>query len=204
MKSLYETILSSTKSGLKSFVLDKTKPVIDNVLNANSEFPMLWFLEGNNLRLDKDTVKKVVNKLVNKLKKVLPEKALFGINQYGVHQIAKQTVEKWDTARLRNSRNAYYCIEIEYAMRDKNRKIRQKTLNEYIIWLTEDSICALDIPETKSILNELDTHFDKYDTQNEINLTSTHFMGSNIESKLGGKYRIYSFKDLKKEFVAKK
>lgn len=200
MKSLYESILSSTKSGLRSFVWDKTKPVIDKILNANSEFPMLWFLEGNNLRLDKDTVKKVVNKL----KKVLPEKALFGMNQYGVHQIAKQTVEKWDTARFTNQRCAYYCIEIEYAIRDENRKIRQKTLNEYIIWLTEDGICVLDIPETKSMLNELDTHFDKYDTQNELNLTSTHFLGPNIESNLGAKYRVYSFKDLKKEFVALK
>ena len=200
MKSLYESILSSTKSGLKSFVWNKTKPVIDNVLNANSEFPMLWFLEGNNLRLDNDTVKKIINKL----KKVLPKDALFGINQYGVHQIARQDVENWNTARLRNSRNAYYCIEIEYAIRDENRKIRQRILNEYIIWLSEDGICALDIPETKSILDELDTHFDKYDTQNEINLTSTYDPESNIESNLGGKYGVYSFKDLKKEFVALK
>ena len=196
MKSLYESILSSTKSGLRSFVWDKTKPVIDNVLNARSEFPMLWFLEGNNLRLDNDTVKKIVNKL----KKVLPEKALFGINQYGVHQIAKQTVEKYDTARFTNSRCGYYCIEIEYAIRDENRKIRQRTLNEYIIWLTEDSICALDIPDTKSMLTELDSHFDKYDIQNVVNLTSTY----SLESKLGGKYRVYSFKDLKKEFIATK
>lgn len=200
MKSLYESILSSTKSGLKSFVWDKTKPVIDKILNANSEFPMLWFLEGNNLRLDKDTVKKVVNKL----KKVLPKEALFGINQYGVKQIAKQRVEYWNTARFSNPRCAYYCIEIEYAIRDENRKIRQRTLNEYIIWLTEDGICALDIPETKSMLNELDTHFDKYDTQKEVTLASTHFPGSNIESNLGAKYRVYSFKDLTKEFVALK
>ena len=200
MKSLYESILSSTKTGLKSFVWDKTKPVIDKILNANSEFPMLWFLEGNNLRLDNDIVKKIVNKL----KKVLPEKALFGINQYGVHQIAKQTVEKWDTARFNNPRYGYYCIEIEYAVRDENRRIRQRILNEYIIWLTENGICALDIPETKSILDELDTHFDKYDTQNEINLTSKYDPESNIESNLGGKYRVYSFKDLIKEFVALK
>ncbi len=200
MKSLYESILSSTKTGLRSFVWDKTKPVIDKILNANSEFPMLWFLEGNNLRLDKDTVKKVVNKL----KKVLPKKALFGMDQYGVPQIAIQTVEKWDTTRFTNQRYAYYCIEIEYAIRDENRKIRQRALNEYIIWLTEDGICALDIPETKSILNELDTHFDKYDIQNEVNLTSTYNPESNIESNLGAKYRVYSFKDLKKEFVALK
>ena len=66
--------------------------------------------------------------------------------------------------------------------------------------MTEDGICALDIPETKSMLNELDTHFDKYDIQKEVNLTSTY----SLESKLGGKYRIYSFKYLKKEFIALK
>ena len=200
MKSLYESILDSTKSGLKSFVWDKTKPVIDKILNANSEFPMLWFLEGNNLRLDKDTVKKIINKL----KKVLPKDALFGMNQYGVHQIAKQAVEKWDIARFNNPRYGYYCIEIEYAVRDENRRIRQRILNEYIIWLTENGICALDIPQTKSILDELDTHFDKYDTQNEVSLTSTYDPESNIESNLGAKYRVYSFKDLKKEFIALK
>ena len=66
-----------------------TKQVIDNVLNAHSEFPMLLFLEGNNLRLDKNTIKKIVNKL----KKTLPEGALFGMTSYGIPQIAKQTVE---------------------------------------------------------------------------------------------------------------
>lgn len=198
MKSLYESILSSTKTGLRSFVWDKTKPVIDRVLNANSEFPMLWFLEGNNLRLDNDVVKKIVNKL----KKVLPEKALFGINQYGVHQIAKQTIEKYNTVGPNNSRHAYYDIEIEYAIRPlaQHRGISQTSLIENIIYLTEDNIYALDIPETKSMLKELDTHFDKYDIQNIVNLTSSY----SLESKLGGKYRIYSFKDLKKEFIALK
>ena len=199
MKSLYESILSSTKSGLKPFVWDKTKPVIDNILNANSEYPMEWFLEGNNLRLDNDTIKKIVNKL----KKVLPEKALFGMNQYGVPQIAKQRVECWNTSKTTNPRFAYYCIEIGYAIRNGlsfDNRIRSRILIEKLIWLTEDNICALDIPETKSILNELDTHFDKYDIQNVVNLTSTY----SLESKLGGKYRIYSFKDLKKEFIALK
>lgn len=198
MKSLYESILSSTKTGLRSFVWDKTKPVIDRVLNANSEFPMLWFLEGNNLRLDNDVVKKIVNKL----KKVLPEKALFGMNQYGVPQIAKQKVENYNTVGPNNSRHAYYDIEIEYAIRPlaQHRGISQTSLIENIIYLTEDNIYALDIPETKNILNELDTHFDKYDIQNVVNITSSY----SLESKLGGKYRIYSFKDLTKEFVALK
>lgn len=58
MKSLYETILTSTNSGLHATIWNKTKPVIDSVLNSSSEFPVGWFLEGNNIRLDKDTAKK--------------------------------------------------------------------------------------------------------------------------------------------------
>lgn len=159
---------------------------------------MLWFLEENNLRLDNDVVKKIVNKL----KKVLPEKALFGINQYGVHQIARQNVEKYNTVGPNNSRHAYYDIEIEYAIRPlaQHRGISQTSLIENIIYLTEDNIYALDIPDTKSILDELDIHFVKYTTQDEVKLSDTYEM----ESKLGGKYRVYSFKDLKKEFVDKK
>lgn len=197
MKSLYESILGSTKTGLRSFVWDKTKPVIDNILNANSEYPMEWFLEGNNLRLDNAAVKKIVNKLKN----FLPENALFGMRQYNVHQISKQTVENWSTVKFTNPRFAFYRIEIQYAIRDDlDSRIKTRILDENIIWLTEDNIYALDIPETKSILDELDTHFDKYDTQNIVNLTSTY----SLESKLGGKYRVYSFKDLIKEFVATK
>lgn len=195
MKTLYETILGSTKSGLKSFVWDKTKTVIDNVLNANSEFYMKWFLEGNNIRLDKDTVKKIVNKL----KKKLPEGALFGMKQYGVQQIDKQTVEAYATAKFANPKYAFYRIKIEYGIREYGsyRKISQTAMLEFLIYLTEDHIYALDIPETKNILDELDTHFAKYETRNEVNLTSTY----HVKSKLGGKYRVYSFKDLTKEFV---
>ena len=198
MKSLYESILSSTKSGLKSFVWDKTKPVIDDVITARTEFPMLWFLEGNNLRLDKDTV----NKIVNKLKKVLPKNAVFGRN-YGIRQIDKQNVEEYNSANSPNHlKYSYYKIEIEYAIRPlgKSRSVSRTGMSEFLIYLTEDCIYALDIPETKSILNELDTHFAKYVTQDEVKLTDSY----TIWSKLGGKYRIYSFKDLIKEFVATK
>ena len=197
MKSLYESILSSTKSGLKSFVWDKTKPVIDDVITARTEFPMLWFLEGNNLRLDKDTV----NKIVNKLKKVLPKNAVFGRN-YGIRQIAKQDVEKYYTANYPDLKYACYNIEITYGVKiggPRNFSTRTE-MREFLIHLTYDHIYALDIPETKSMLDELDTHFTKYATQDEVKLSPTY----TIWSELGGKYRIYSFKDLIKEFVATK
>ena len=66
--------------------------------------------------------------------------------------------------------------------------------------MTEDSIYALDIPETKNILDELDTHFAKYTTQDKVEIVDKYSM----ESSIGGKYRIYSFKDLTKEFVDRK
>ena len=157
---------------------------------------MRWFLEDNNLRLDKDNVKKIVNKL----KKALPEGALFGY-KYGVPQIAKQFVEKYDTIKFTSIKYAYYEIEIAYAHRTDlyRHGISQTEKREFIIYLTDDCIYALDIPETKSILAELDDHFSKYTTQDEVKLSDTFKM----KSKIGGKYRVYSFKDLTKEFIYK-
>lgn len=197
MKSLYESILSSTSSG-KSFIMDKIKPIIDNILNAKLGIPMEWFLEGNNLRLDKDAVKKIVNKL----KKVLPEGALFG-NTYNIPKISKQDVEECDSVNYTYlaARYAYYKIKIEYAIRTDlyRHSFAVTEKSEYIIYLTDDYIYALDIPETKYILDNLDEHFAKYTTQDEVKLTDTNKKKSNI----GGKYRIYSFKDITKEFVSK-
>lgn len=195
MKTLYETILTSTNSGLQATIWNKTKPVIDSVLNSSSEFQVEWFLEGNNIRLDKDTTKKIVNKL----KKVLPEGALFGY-RYGIPQIAKQNIEGYGVIKHTNPRFAYYRIEIEYAYiwhEFFKSGVSTKIFVENLICLTGDYIYALDIPETKSILNNLDKHFSKYVIQDEVKLTDTYTM----QSKIGGKYRVYSFKDIIKEFI---
>lgn len=202
MKTLKESILNSANHSGEGFKAQRrnemTKQVIDNVLNAHSEFPMLWFLEGNNLRLDNDTIKKIVNKL----KKTLPKEAIFGMTGYGVPQIAKQKVEKYDTVNYPSRKYSYYKIEISYGTKPWGpyRGVAQTEKSEFLIYLTYDYIYALDIPETKSILDELDTHFAKYVTQDEVKLTDTYKMKSNI----GGKYRIYSFKDLTEEFVDRK
>jgi hypothetical protein len=175
-------------------IYDKTKPVIDDILNSPLEFDMGWFLEENNLRLDKDVVKKIVNKL----KKALPKEALFG-RIYGVPQIAKQRVEDYRSVNYANPKYAYYKISISYAFYDTlrdTRRITQSSENEYIIYLTKDFIYALDISETKNILDELDTHFAKYVTKDDIKRDDKY----TIESNIGGKYRVYSFKDLIKEF----
>ena len=200
MKTLKESILNHSSHGAEGFKEQRRnemiKQVIDKVLNASSEFHMIWFLERNNLRLDKDTVKKIVNKL----KRVLPEGALFGMTSYGVPQIAKQQAEWYNT--VNRYRYAYYRIEIEYALRSTlhNNSFTSRILLEDIICLTEDSIYALDIPETKNILDELDTQFAKYVTQDEVEIADKY----QLKSKIGGRYRVYSFKDLTKEFGDRK
>lgn len=192
ISKIEESILS--KAGVGIWV--KTKQVVDDVLTARTEFPMLWFLEGNNLRLDKDTV----NKITTKLKKTLPEGAFFK-SSYGIRQIAKQDVEKYGSVNYPDLKYAYYNIEITYGVKIGGSHNSTRTeMREFLIRLTYDHIYALDIPETKSMLDELDTHFTKYATQDEVKLSPTY----TIWSELGGKYRVYSFKDLKKEFVTTK
>ena len=195
MRSLYESISSVIDDRVA--IQNRNSLVIDAILNAHSKFHIQWFLEENDLRLDTDTVKKVVNKL----KKVLPEGALFGSN-YGIPQITKQNVEVYNSVNYTSPKYAYYRIEIEYALRvaDRNMyRISTRTLTEDLIYLTDDYIYALDIPETKSILTKLDKHFSKYTTQDEVKLTDTY----HLKSGIGGKYRIYSFKDITKEFIYK-
>ena len=186
-----ESILSKAGVGIGI----KTKQVVDDVITASTEFPMLWFLEGNNLRLDSDTVKKITTKL----KKALPEGAFFNTRD-GIRQIAKQDVEKYGSVNYPDIKYAYYNIEITYGVKRGSRFSTRTEMREFIIRLTYDHIYALDIPETKSMLDELDTYFAKYTTQDEVKLSPTY----TIWSEIGGKYRIYSFKDLKKEFVATK
>lgn len=206
MKTLYESILDNEDvlvNNAKNYInwkiiYDKTKLVIDDILSSPSEFRMEWFLEENNLRLDKDVVKKIINKL----KKVLPKEALFG-RIYDVPQIAKQRVEDYDSVNYTNPKYAHYKISILYAFYDTRRdtrRVAKSSKDEYIIYLTKDFIYALDIPETKNILDELDTHFAKYVTQDDIKIDDEY----TIESSIGGKYRAYSFKDLIKEFKNRK
>ena len=197
MRSLYESISSVIDDRVViQNTIDRNSIVIDTVLNANSEFRMIWFLENNNLRLDKDVVKKIVNKL----KKALPEGAIFG-RSYGIPQIAKQSVEKYDTVKFTSTRYAYYKIEISYGVEPwgPHKGVSQTEKSEFLIYLTDDCIYALDIPETKSILAELDDYFSKYTTQDEVKLSDTY----KRKSVIGGKYRVYSFKDLTKEFIYK-
>ena len=190
MRSLYESISSVIDDQVViQNTIDRNSVVIDKILNARSEFPMMRFLEENNLRLDKDNVKKIVNKL----KKTLPSDAKFGMTKYGVRRLADQRLEDYGTTII-DPKYGYYNINIEYG-----QKRGYDSLIERILELHETGIYALDIPETKSIIDVLDKHFKDYTAKEEVKLHQWY----NLKSEIGGKYRIYSFKDLTKEFIYK-
>ena len=202
MKSLYESILDSdivskadNKGGryvkAKGLIF-KMKSKLDRIFHANTEFPMLEFLEDHGFRLDKNTIKKIVDKL----KKKLPTDAKFG-QKYGVRQLADQNVEEYGSARS-NPPFGYYKVDIEYATNGpRPRTMGFHNLDEEILHLYETFIYALDIPETKDMLDKLDEYFEDYTTAEEIKVTDLYI----LKSRIGGKYRIYDFYHLKKELL---
>ncbi len=200
MKSLYESILDTEDDILKSVdkkgaiflkakeILQKMKPMLDGIFQAkwSTEVPMQTFLEDNKLRLVKDDVKKIVNKL----KKKLPPDAKFG-SKYGIRRLADQNVEDYGTT-FSDPRFGYYNISIDYVT---GRSL--DTLTEHILELHETAIYALDIPETKSIIDVLDEHFEDYIVTEKIKISSWGV----LKSEIGGKYRIYDFRHIKKELL---
>jgi len=204
MKSIYESLLDdqydilngADKKGARFLkgeaMLRMMKPKLDKIFYASTEFPMLNFLEDHGFRLDENTVKKIVGKL----KKKLPSNARFG-RKYGVRQLADQRVEDYGSARS-NPPYGFYRIEIEYVT-DGPRpgSISTSSVDEEILHLYETVLYALDIPETKDLLDKLDEYFEDYTTEEEIKITNSYTM----KSKVGGKYRIYDLRHLKKELL---
>ncbi len=205
MKSLYESILDNENDILQNVdkkgaiflkgeeILRKMKPRLDKIFHASTEFPMKAFLENNGLRLTKSDIEKIVNKLGKKL----PPYAKFGMAKYGVHHLADQNVEEYGTAHS-NPPFGFYKIEIEYAATGpRPRSISISDLDEEILQLYETSIYVLEIPETKDMLDKLNEYFEDYTTEEEIKISNSYI----IKSKIGGKYRVYNLKRLKKELL---
>jgi len=202
MKSLYESILDSDlvdkadKKGDRYVkaeeLIRKMKPKLALIFQASTEFPMLNFLEDHGFRLDKNTVKKIVDKL----KKKLPSGVKFG-TEYGVRRISDQHVEGYGSA-WSNPSYGFYRIEIEYVTDGPRRgSISTGSIAEELLHLYETFICALEIPETKDMLDKLDEYFEDYTTKEEIKISNSY----TLKSKVGGKYRIYDFHHLKKELL---
>ena len=202
MKTLYESILDNDildkvdKKGYRFLkgeaMLRMMKPKLDMILQARTEFPMLNFLEDHGFRLDKNAIKKIVDKL----KKKLPSNAKFG-RKYGVRQLADQPVEEYGSAWA-TPPFGFYRIGIEYAT-DGPRpgSISTDSSDEELLHLYETVIYALDIPETKDMLDKLDEYFEDYTTEETIKVSNSY----TLKSRVGGKYRIYDLRHLKKELL---
>jgi hypothetical protein len=186
MKTLYESILGSMNSGKSAIDEEKTIELAHAIINGSSEFPMEGFIEENGLLLDKQTTEKVV-KLLSKIR---PHGTTFG--KFGIRTL-KQQIEmnpaRFDNVTWANPEYAYYSIYLKYADLSPNRKGATGSLIQYIVKLFEDKIVVLDIHETKSIIDVLSEHFTRYST---IKGTKNEDLGD---------YRIYYFKDIKKQFI---
>lgn len=186
MKTLYESILGASRAGKSAIDEEKTIELACAIINGSSEFPMKGFIEENGLLLDKQ----ITEKVAKMLSKIRPDGTSFG--KFAVRTL-KQQIEmnptNFSSVKWTNPKYAYYGIELEYAIQTTGRRGGSGRLIQCIVKLFEDKIEALDIPETKSIIDVLSEHFSKYSTTK----------GTKGEDL--GDYRTYYFKDIKKQFI---
>lgn len=185
MKTLYESILGTSRAGKSAIDEEKTIELVTAIINSSSEFPMEGFLKENGLLLDKQTTEKVA-KILSKIR---PHGSTFGkVGTRTLKQQIEMNPTRFDNVHWTNPKYSYYSIYLEYGITAGRRGVNG-SLVQYIVKLFEDKIVVLDIPETKSIINALSEHFTKYST-----------LKGNKEDDLGD-YRTYYFKDIKKQFI---
>jgi hypothetical protein len=185
MKTLYESILGTSRAGKSAIDEEKTIELVCAILNGSSEFPMSGFIKENGLLLDKQTTEKVAKML----SKIRPHGSTFGkVGTRTLKQQIEMNPTRFDNVRWTTPKYAYYSIHLEYGITAGRRGVNG-SLVQYIVKLFEDKIEVLDIRETKPIIDVLSEHFTKYST-----------MKGTKEEDLGD-YRIYYFKDIKKQFI---
>ena len=185
MKTLYESILGTSRAGKSAIDEEKTIELVNAILNSSSEFPMKGFIEENGLLLDKQTTEKVAKML----SKIGPHGSTFGkVGTRTLKQQIEMNPAHFDSVTWTNPKYAYYSIFLEYGITNGRRGVNG-SLIQYIVKLFEDKIEVLDIRETKSIIDVLSEHFTKYSTTK----------GTKEEDL--GDYRTYYFKDIKKQFI---
>lgn len=191
MKSLYETILKTTGSGKAAYFAQNTKKVVDKVFGTTEYGPFIQFLKDNNLLLDKDHTYRIMLKMVKS--SFVPYNAEFKKGQTLEDQLKKGPE---DFSVMNGTGFASYDLTVEYTIPDKkNGNIFAPC--ERILSFQRDSICVLAIPETESLIKELDKHFEKSTKIDKILYNDRAF----FSSRIGGKYLKYMFVDMKKEFI---
>lgn len=192
MKTLYESILSSTKSGKDVVIPNEIKKLIE-VLNSDifDDVPQKYqFFKKNDLLLDNKSIQKLAEKIVKSIKdKNDGDKPKPGLKK----QLDKGIESFTQQVGIRDSVTYALIIGIEEVWGTSLKK-------EFIISIDEDNVYVLDTPETKHIVNKMNDYFTK-------NIKSSHCIlfsesGKPIAKKsiIAAPYFKYDYKDMKKLF----
>jgi hypothetical protein len=192
MKTLYESILSSTKSGKDVVIPNEIKKLIE-VLNSDifDDDPQKHqFFKKNDFLLSNSEVKKLAEKIVKSIKdKNSSDKPKPGLKK----QLDKGVECFSQLVGVRDSVTYSLFIGIDEGWGTSLKK-------EIIISIDEDNVYVLDAPETKHIVNKMNEYFTK-------NIKSSHCIlfsesGKPIAKKsiIAAPYFKYDYKDMKKLF----
>lgn len=190
MKSLYESILNSTKSGRTDYFARNISKITSEVFSSIDYVPFEQFLKNNNLLLDKDNTRKMMLKLTYTW--LVPDNIQFRKNR-GIEEQLKSGPEDFYVTTYDSY--ASYDINVDYVTVHEKSK-ENSTICERIISMNKESICVISTPETEKIIKELDKHFEKNTIIDKITYNKNSF----FKSRLGAKYIQYMFVDMKKEF----
>lgn len=193
MKTLYETILSSTKSGITEIIGNKVKDLIEK-LNADTRTDTAHlqqkFFKDNGLLLDDKSIEKLLKNMAKNIKS--------GDDKARIKPGLKAQIEKGVEifADIENYNSISYGVGliVDFVWGTAKRK-------DYIIYISEACIFVLDNDATKSLLHKMDEYFTQYKTVNEFEYMFR--IGKKITRSpfyAGGKYRRYDYKDMKKFF----
>ena len=193
MITLYESILSSTKSG-KDIVIHKEIKKLIEKLNTNifdDKSDKHKFFKKNDLLLDSKSIQKLAENIVksikaknsgDKHKPALKKQLSSGIESFS------------DYVGTRDAIMYSLHINIDEGWGTSGKK-------EIVILIDEDNVYVLDTPETKHLVNTMDEYFIKHTKTNEcVYFTSN---GKPVIKKSlisGAKYLKYDYKDMKKLF----
>lgn len=193
MKTLYESILSSTKAGITGVISEKIKDLIEK-LNADTRTDTAYlqqqFFKDNDLLLDDKSIEKLLKNMVKTIKSN-EDKAII---KPGLKTQIEKGVEIFADIENYNSISYGVAVNVEFVWGSAKRK-------DYIIYISEDCIYVLDNDATKKLLSKMDEYFTQYKTVNEF--VYEYGNGKKITRSsfyAGGKYRRYDYKDMKKFF----
>ena len=193
MITLYESILSSTKSGITGVISEKIKDLIEK-LNADTRTDTAYlqqqFFKDNDLLLDDKSIEKLLKIMIKTIKST-DDKARV---KPGLKAQIEKGVELFADIENYNSVSYGVAVNVEFVWGPAKRK-------EYIIYISEDCIYVLDNDATKTLLSKMDEYFSKHKTVNEFEYIFPNGKKINRSSfYAGGKYRRYDYKNMKKFF----